>query len=95
MQQDSFVCFQQYMAAICLKERQSHVQFIPTVMTFSSLGSMPELTRIEKSTRGKEMNHQILQSFSRKKKKKRMMRETKYVEKVYVGFSYELGVSES
>ena len=93
MQQDSFVCLQQYMAAICLKEMQSHVQFIPTVMTFSCLGSMPELTQTVKSRRGREMNHQILHSFFRKKK--RIMRETKYMEKVYVGFSHELEVSES
>lgn len=66
--QDSFVFLQQYMAAICLKEIQSHVQFIPTVTTFSCLGSMPELTRTVKSRRGREMNHQILHSFFRKKR---------------------------
>lgn len=60
MQHDSFVCLQQYMAAICLKEMQSHVQFIPTVMTFSRLSSMPELTLTLNSRRGREMNHQIL-----------------------------------
>jgi len=38
MQQDSFICLQQYIAAICLTEMQSHVQFIPAVMTFSCLG---------------------------------------------------------
>ena len=38
------------------------------------------------------MNHQILHSFFRKKKK---MRKTKYVEEVYAGFSHELEVSES
>lgn len=43
------------------------------------------------------MNHHMLQHFfwTRTKKKKRIMRETKYVEKLSIEMSHGLGVSES
>lgn len=44
------------------------------------------------------MNHHMLQHFfwtRTKKKKERIMRETKYVEKLSIEMSHGLGVSES
>lgn len=72
------------------------MQLIPTEMTFSCLGSMPELTLILKSRRRNEPPHAPTFLLNKnKKKKKRIMRETKYVEKLSIEMSHGLGVSES